>query len=323
MRVFSSLLSKIIRKSVSVAKAFLVLGGMLHAKYIKSSSLYKWTTLEICANGVDKVSFFNPSIAQRLNRRYCSLRQYEDYSTFNGYARNYLGRLESNNLVEYADWLNDDLLQSELPGFVRVEDLRLFFYDDSMFASAAILINASDKKLHVTQAILKIEDTKVIGAHLFQTSNRMEKNWVYIESGNGNAKFLYSLVPLQIITLDLPIFGIKTIELNVLSPSLVIRNSTNLIKREGAWLCLAHGLLDIWFKKIYVHYFVEILGEEIKISDPFVFQRFSDEFALSINENNGALEVAFGNHQLGAFIGLQDQTRLGVSVEHQDQTVEK
>ena len=314
MRVFDTPLSKIIRKFVSVTKAFLVLGGMLYAKYIKNNSPYKWAVEKIDVNAIDKVSFFNPSIAQRLNQRYCSLRQYEDYAKFNGYARNYLGLLDNHNFVEYADWLDDDLLQSELPGFERIEDLRLFFSDDSMYASAAILINASDKKLHVTQAILKIENTKVIGVHLFQTPSQMEKNWVHVESKNGKAKFLYSLVPLQIITLDLPIFGIKKIKLNAIPPLLAIRNSTNLIKRGDAFLCLAHGILDIWFKKIYIHYFVEILREEIKISNPFVFQRFSDEFALSINENNGELEVAFGNHQRGAFIGVNNQALMGLEL---------
>lgn len=306
--------SKLARKFASVTKAFLILGGMLYRKYIERNSLYKWTILEIHVNGIDKVSFFNPSIVQRSNQRYCTLRQYEDYAKFSGYAPNYLGRLDNNNFVEHGNWLNDDLLKSELPGFVRIEDLRLFSSDGSLYASAVILINSNNQKLNVTQAILKIEQNKVIGINLFQTRNEMEKNWVHIESKNGKAKFLYALVPLQIITLDLPTFGIQMSELNVSSPSLAVRNSTNLIKTEKGWLCLAHGILDIWFKKIYVHYFVEVSGERIRISNPFVFQRFSDEFALSININQGALEVAFGNHQLGAFIGRQDQTSFGVTI---------
>lgn len=306
--------SRIFRKLTSVAKAFLILGGMLYAKYIERNSLYKWTVLEIHVNNIDNVSFFNPSIVQRSNQRYCTLRQYEDYAKFNGYARNYLSRLDDNNLVEHGNWLNDDLLKSKLPGFERIEDVRLFCFDNSLYASAVILINSSDQKLHVTQALLKIEHTKIIGAHLFRTQNKIEKNWVHMESAENKAKFLYSLFPLQIITLDLPTLGIKISGLKITPPSLVVRNSTNLIKREDTWLCLAHGILDIWFKKIYVHYFVEITGGEVKISNPFVFQRFSDEFALSININQGALEVAFGNHQLGAFIGRQDQTSFGVTL---------
>lgn len=314
MKKLAILVFKLARKFASVTKAFLILGGMLYAKYIERNSLYKWTVLEIHANNIDNVSFFNPSIVQRSNQRYCTLRQYEDYAKFSGYARNYLGQLDKNNLVEHGNWLNDDLLKSELPGFERIEDLRLFFSDDALYASAVILINSIDQNLHVAQAILKIENAKVIGVYLFRTQSRIEKNWVYIESEKGKANFLYSLVPLQIITLDLPTLGIKMSELNIIPPSLVVRNSTNLINREDAWICLAHGILDIWFKKIYVHYFVEISGERIKTSNPFVFQRFSDEFALSINENNGALEVAFGNHQMGAFIGRQDPASFGVSV---------
>jgi hypothetical protein len=205
--------------------------------------------------------------------------------------------------------LETTLLNSRISGFVRLEDLRLLFITDRIYA-IGVCISVDDRMhpketLLARQILISICDNFIESFRILDTGNVIEKNWCLYDSSPRSVRLVYSIVPFQLVEVDLNLTD--TVDFYKVKPmaSQNVRNSTNFIKCIDYFLGIGHRTIDLGYDYVYIHFFLKVSNEKVFRSDPFVFQEFSKEFAMNLIEGEGdEFHVLFSDHGKGNFKAL-------------------
>jgi hypothetical protein len=302
-------------------KIFRIFRGVLQLIEIRRSKKIKLLDFNIQKIKIEIESgdlCFNFSAAYVQSEQYYVgvARQFIDSKDIFYEAKVYIGRLDRFDEIIQLNELNDTILRLEIIGYVRLEDLRVFTINDNIFA-LCVCICKSNKNLNCTelcakQVLICIKNEKILSFKILETGLPIEKNWTLLNIENDNACLVYSLVPFQIIGLQISMdkaidfFDVKTIE------SLELRNSTNFIQIGNIKLGIGHSTIDLGFRYAYLHFFIKIYTNgEVFTSKPYIFNEFSNEFAMSLlKDNNEKYVILFSNHDKGNYRASFDPLNL-------------
>ena len=220
----------------------------------------------------------------------------------------YFGILNEKNIsVEFNRPLGTDLLRGKIPGFIRLEDPRPFFSESEIYAICVCIIAENGNavgKISAKQIIVKIDQGNVSGFSLFETHQVFEKNWVVFSLGLNKAQLCYSIAPLIFVEASLDLKNNQVQFCPELLPIFAVRNSTHFVSIEGIKIAICHRYIDLGLRYLCVHFFVKIeFSGKIMVSEPFIFSRYSNEYATSLLYSRfNKLQIFFSDHQRGSYI---------------------
>lgn len=229
-------------------------------------------------------------------------------SLFFGFASSLLDTVTFNRV-------ETTLLEKSLVGFIRLEDPRVFVYDDKIYSiCVCILKNSSSQDKHLLDArqiLIQIEDFKVVNFTLFDTRKKIEKNWVVLTLHDSKAELLYSIMPFQKFTIPLTLSKqIHTINVDS-NINLAFRNSTNFIRVGDYSYSIGHSIIDLGLVYVYLHFFIKQDDRNSTWkSIPFIFKNYGNEFATCLLEEDGKIIVLYSNHDKGNFHASYDSKDL-------------
>ncbi len=217
----------------------------------------------------------------------------------------YIGRFNSfGEPIQLRD-LNDSVLRQKIIGYVRLEDLRIFTFDKNIFAFCVCISKSHDDvnktNMHAKQLLISIRNAEILSFKILDTGLPVEKNWTLLNLDYHSAFLVYSLIPFQVINIQLiPNNDVEFLSVRPIN-SFNQRNSTNFIQLDKFKLGVGHCTIDLGFRYAYLHFFIKIFDDGlVETTKPFVFNEFSNEFAMSLlRYSEDRLVILYSNHESG------------------------
>jgi hypothetical protein len=236
------------------------------------------------------------------------------------HTTNYVARVSNDwELVEPAKVHVSGFGKGDLRWTTQAEDLRLFHWQDRLWAIAAVH-DGGQPPTAIRQALLQFDESGAAVANTYvQLSSRHEKNWMpFVDK--GRLRLVYSTDPLIVATVDTAYRAVPGAPLTHQSTG-HIRGSSQLIPWWDGWLGIVHQvyrppqhvpghnrmLSDFWSaplphpvfgiaRTIYIHRFAYFDGamSRVMLGEPWYWKEPGIEFCAGLTWWKGGLVASFG-----------------------------
>lgn len=224
----------------------------------------------------------------------------QDYDTVN-----YIGELSANLNVQRMNALEDTAFRN-VPGKSRdgFEDLRTFFWKESLWCLGSARSNAGDTN---TMALQKISGERVVESYLVESpfGFSREKNWMPFVS-EGKLYAVHTMNPLTIVEINE--HGATVSLTKPLKVPKGLLGSSQLVEWKEGWLCVVHER-SRGKKHLYKHRFVYFdRSWNAVLSEPFYWKQYGVEFCCGLAVHNGTVAVGIGVNDSEAIIAQFNET---------------
>lgn len=224
----------------------------------------------------------------------------QDYDTVN-----YIGELSADLNVVRMHALEDTAFRN-VPGKSRdgFEDLRTFFWKESLWCLGSARSNAGDTN---TMALQKISGERVVESYLIESpfGFSREKNWMPFVS-EGTLYAVHTMNPLTIV--EISEYGATVSLTKPLKVPKGLLGSSQLVEWKEGWLCVVHER-SRGKKHLYKHRFVYFdRNWNAVLSEPFYWKQYGVEFCCGLAVHNGTVAVGLGVNDSEAIIAQFNET---------------
>ena len=253
----------------------------------------------------------NPSIMAHKSGWLATVRTHNWYSLT---SENHYKMLEDRNELVNECWLinlNDEFRptkkirlslnfqnhsQQEIIPFVRngISDCRIFKFRDTNYLLGSG-INIRDKMDTMLLGQLNDGDIEITVINSPKGKN-VEKNWMPVTSSKGmQITAIYSVNPLSLVQIE---NGVAIeIDKRQEDPEFgEYRGSSQLVPHNGGMLCIVHRVIEIHWRRVYLHRFI-LFDENWEIgslSSEFFIERKGIEFCAGLAHKGDRFVISYG-----------------------------
>ena len=211
---------------------------------------------------------------------------------------NYIGNLTTSLGILGLSFLEDAAFRHASVGRDGFEDLRTFFWKESLWCLGSARSNSDDTN---TMALQKISGSSVVESYLIQSpfGSSREKNWMPFVS-DGKLCAIHTMNPLTIV--EISERGATVSLQKPLKVPKDLLGSSQLVPWKDGWLCIVHER-SRGKRHLYKHRFVYFdRSWDVAISEPFYWKEYGVEFCCGLAVHDGTVAVGIGVNDSEAII---------------------
>lgn len=175
-----------------------------------------------------------------------------------------------------------------------VEDIRLFHWNDEIWAMAAIFDRGAGK---IEQVIFRIQDDAIVEYQILPSpgKQRIEKNWIPVPF-KDKLSLIYSFNPFEILVMDSPRAQLHPKTINLDDGDHPFRGGTPLIPYGSVYIALVHSApMNYRDARLYTHHFV-LFSKDLQLAEigrPFFIEHHGVEFAAGIVAQKEGILISY------------------------------